>query len=29
MSSNYRRNKAFIDQYRKELRTMFDDIRGG
>ena len=26
-SSNYRRNKAFIDQYRKELNAMFDDIR--
>ena len=26
MSSNYRRNKAFIDKYRKELRTMLDDI---
>lgn len=25
-SSNYRRNKAFIDKYRKELRAMFDDI---
>ena len=25
-SSNYRRNKAFIDQYRKELKAMFDDI---
>lgn len=25
-SSNYRRNKAFIDQYRKELKSMFDDI---
>ena len=26
MSSNYRRNKAFIDNYRKELRAMLDDI---
>ena len=26
MSSNYRRNKAFIDKYRKELRAMLDDI---
>ena len=26
MSSNYRRNKAFIDKYRKELKAMFDDI---
>lgn len=26
MSSNYRRNKAAIDQYRRELRTMLDDI---
>ena len=26
MSSNYRRNKAFIDKYRKELRDMLDDI---
>lgn len=26
-SSNYRRNKAFIDQYRKELMSMVDDIR--
>ena len=26
MSSNYRRNKAFIDKYRKELQTMLDDI---
>lgn len=25
-SSNYRRNKAFIDQYRKELMAMLDDI---
>lgn len=25
-SSNYRRNKAFIDQYRKELKGMLDDI---
>lgn len=25
-SSNYRRNKAFIDQYRKELKFMLDDI---
>lgn len=25
-SSNYRRNKAFIDQYRKELKAMLDDI---
>lgn len=26
-SSNYRRNKAFIDQYRKELMSMVDDIK--
>lgn len=26
MSSNYRRNKAFIDKYRKDLRAMLDDI---
>ena len=26
MSSNYRRNKALIDKYRKELQTMLDDI---
>ena len=26
MSSNYRRNKAYIDKYRKELRAMLDDI---
>lgn len=26
MSSNYRRNKAFIDKFRKELRAMLDDI---
>ena len=26
MSSNYRRNKAFIDKYRKELRAMLGDI---
>lgn len=26
MSSNYQRNKAFIDQYRKELKSMLDDI---
>ncbi|UZQ86030.1 HK97 gp10 family phage protein [Thermoclostridium stercorarium] len=26
-SSNYRRNKAFIDKYRKELQAMLDDIR--
>ena len=26
MSSNYRRNKAFIDKYRKELQAMLDDI---
>lgn len=25
-SSNYRRNKAAIDQYRKELKAMLDDI---
>ena len=25
-SSNFRRNKAFIDKYRKELRAMLDDI---
>lgn len=25
-SSNYRRNKAFIDQYRKELKSMLGDI---
>ncbi len=25
-SSNYRRNKAFIDQYRKELKAMLGDI---
>jgi hypothetical protein len=27
MSSNYRRNKAAIEKYRKELKAMFDDIR--
>ena len=27
-SSNYTRNKAFIDQYRKELKAMLDDISG-
>lgn len=27
MSSNFRRNKAFIGQYRKDLRSMFGDIR--
>lgn len=27
MSSNRRRNKAFIDEYRKELRAMFGDIK--
>ena len=26
-SSNYRRNKAAIDQFRKELMAMVDDIR--
>lgn len=26
-SSNYRRNKAFIEQYRKDLRAILDDIR--
>ncbi len=26
-SSNYRRNKAAIDQYRKELMAMLDDVR--
>lgn len=26
-SSNYRRNKAAIDQYRKELMVMLDDIQ--
>ncbi len=26
-SSNYRRNKATIDQFRKELMAMVDDIR--
>lgn len=26
MSSNYRRNKAFIDKYRKELKAMLDDV---
>lgn len=26
MSSNYRRNKAFIDKYRKELKAMMNDI---
>ena len=26
-SSNYRRNKAYIEQYRKELKAMMDDIR--
>ena len=26
MSSNYRRNKALIDKYRKELRALLDDI---
>jgi hypothetical protein len=26
MSSNYRRNKAFIDKYRKELQATLDDI---
>ncbi len=25
-SSNYRRNKAFIDKYRKELQATLDDI---
>lgn len=25
-SSNYRRNKAFIDKYRKELKAMLGDI---
>ena len=25
-SSNYRRNKAEIDKFRKELKSMFDDI---
>lgn len=27
MSSNYRRNKAAIDQYRRELQSMLDDVR--
>lgn len=27
-SSNYRRNKAAIDQFRKELKSMFNDISG-
>lgn len=27
MSSNYRRNKEAVDQYRKELRNMLEDIR--
>lgn len=27
MSSNYRRNKAAIDQYRRELQNMLDDIK--
>lgn len=26
MSSNYRRNKAYIEQYRKELKAMLDDV---
>ena len=26
-SSNYRRNKAAIDQYHKELMAMLDDVR--
>ncbi len=26
-SSNYRRNKAFIDKFRKELLNMLDDIK--
>ena len=26
-SSNYRRNKAAIDQFRKELMEMVEDIR--
>ena len=26
-SSNYRRNKAMCDQFRKELADMMDDIR--
>ena len=26
MSSNYRRNKALIDKYRKELKAMMNDI---
>lgn len=26
MSSNYRRNKAAIDKFRKELKAMLDDI---
>ena len=26
-SSNYRRNKAAIDQFRKELMAMVDDIQ--
>jgi uncharacterized protein (DUF885 family) len=26
MSSNYRRNKAFIDKFRKELKAMLDDV---
>lgn len=25
-SSNYRRNKAFIDKFRKELKEMLDDV---
>ncbi len=25
-SSNYRRNKAFIDQFRKELKAEMDDL---
>lgn len=25
-SSNYRRNKAFVEQYRKDLKAMLDDI---
>lgn len=27
MSSNYRRNKAAVDQYRRELQSMLDDIK--
>ena len=27
-SSNYRRNKAAIDKYRKELKSMMGDING-